>query len=148
MVQIVDAQLSIEHVRDHPGERRLVVEYEIAVPPDDGLIGEQIDAEAVVAAIDEHDAPVLPARTTWRIEGAFVLDAAGSTRLRLERTVHRADLDVEGDWWRTDLAGGTEPIAEFPDHLAAIVTLRAAGVEVATATTPVITGSWGALGDD
>ena len=39
-------------------------------------------------------------------------------------------------------------MAEFVDHLVARVTLRVDGLIVATAVSPTITGSWGALGDD
>jgi hypothetical protein len=62
--------------------------------------------------------------------------------------LHRVDLDVEQDSWDTDQAGGTKPIAEFADHLVATLTVSVEGREVATATSPVATGSWGALGAD
>jgi hypothetical protein len=72
----------------------------------------------------------------------------GVTARELTTEVHRADLDVERDWWRVNEGGGFEPIAEFVDHLVARVTLRVDGLIVATAVSPTITGSWGALGDD
>ena len=82
------------------------------------------------------------------MRNGFRMEQAGAFPRRLATDVHRIDLDVEQDWWRTDHGGGIEPIAEFPDHLVADVTLRIGNNAAATAVTPVLTGSWGALGSD
>ena len=146
-MRIVDPTLEVALVEGHPGDRRLVVTYGVEIAAPDPVIGTAVHEEAVVRARDEHDAPVLPAPIELRLERHDLTAAAGVTPRRLERRVHRIDLDVEQDWWDTDQAGGTTPIAEFADHLVATVTLRAGGV-VASAETAVVTGSWGALGAD
>jgi hypothetical protein len=74
--------------------------------------------------------------------------APGVTRRELSTDVHRADLDVEQDWWRITEGGSFEPIVEFVDHLVARVTVRSGDLVIATAVSPTITGSWGALGAD
>jgi hypothetical protein len=70
------------------------------------------------------------------------------TQRALGTDVHRADLDVEQDWWGITEGGSLEPIVEFVDHLVAHVTLRVGELVVARADSPPITGSWGALGTD
>ncbi len=148
MVVIVDPHLHVEHVAGHPGERRLVVTYTIEVPAGDPSIGRWIGEEATVHAEDARDAPVPPTDLTVQLEDRLVVEKPGRILRRLTTDVHRVDLDVEQDWWRTDHAGGIEPIAEFADHLVAEVVLRLGNDVVATAKTPMITGSWGALGTD
>ncbi len=148
MVVIVDPQLHVEHVAGHPGERRLVVTYSIEVPARDPSIGRWVGEEATVHAADAHDAPVPPTDLAVKLEDRVVVEQSGRIPRRLATDVHRVDLDVEQDWWRTDHAGGIEPIAEFVDHLVADVVLRLGRDVVATAQTPMITGSWGALGKD
>lgn len=148
MVKIVEPELHIEHIEGHPGRRRLVVTYRLEVAPGDPAIGGVIRDEAVVTAHDEHDAPVFPSHVQFRFGGEPTVAAAGTIQQRLEHEVHRFDLDVEQDWWDTDQAGGTKPIAEFADHLIATLTVSVEGHQVATATSPVVTGSWGALGAD
>ncbi|MDH3499104.1 MAG: hypothetical protein OEM97_03195 [Acidimicrobiia bacterium] len=148
MVTIVDPQLQVEAVPDHPGNRRLIVSYTIAVPAGDPAIGDWVLEEATVHARDCHDAPVPPTDLSVKMEGRTHVDQAGPIPRRIATDVHRVDLDVEQDWWRTDHAGGVEPIAEFVDHLVAEVALRLDADVLATAETPMITGSWGALGRD
>jgi hypothetical protein len=147
MVTIVDPQLRVEAVEGHPGERRLVVTYSIQVPPFDPDLGATLREDVVVTARDEHDAPVFPSELEVHLRGE-VSAQPGVTPRSLTTDVHRADLDVEKDWWRINEGGAFEPIAEFVDHLVARVTLRADDLIVAMATSPTITGSWGALGDD
>lgn len=148
MVRIVDPELHVEPRPGHRGDRRVVVTYHLVVDADDPVIGAPVEERVVVEPVDEHDAPVRPTSFSMSVRHRIVPTSAGTTVRHLSSDVHRVDLDVEQDWWRTDTGGGTEPIAEFLDHLAATVTLHADGEELARAVTPVVTGSWGALGDD
>jgi hypothetical protein len=147
MVTITSAELHVEPVTGVAGDRRLVVAYTIRVPEGDPMIGTSLVEEAVVHARDVGGTPVAPTELEVRMEGAFAVEAGEHGRA-LTTDVHRVDLDVERDWWRTDHAGGIEPIAEFVDHIVADVWLRSGDAVVATTTTPTLTGSWGALGDD
>ena len=147
MVMIVDPQLRVEALDGHPGERRLVVTYSIQVPPFDPDLGATLSEDVTVTARDEHDAPVFPSNLEVHLRGE-VTAQPGVTWRELTTDVHRAELDVEQDWWRINEAGAFDPIAEFVDHLVAKVTIRAGDLIVATAVSPTITGSWGALGDD
>ena len=148
MVKIFEPELHIEQVEGHPGQRRLIVTYRLEIAPGDPAVGGVVHDEAVVTAHDEHDAPVFPSHVQFRFGGEVSVAAAGTIRRHLECEVHRFDLDVEQDWWDTDQAGGTKPIAEFADHLIATLTVSVGGRQAATATSPVVTGSWGALGAD
>lgn len=148
MVRILDPELHIEAVDGHPGRRRLVVSYRLDVPANDPALGHWLHEEVVVHARDEHDAPVLPSPIEFHLAGDADALVPGSLERRLEREVVRVDLDVEQDWWDTDQAGGTLPIAEFADHLVAEIEVRARDHVVASAVTPTVTGSWGALGAD
>ncbi len=148
LVHIADPELHVERIEDRPGERRLVVTYRLEVADGDPLVGQVANDHAVVTAKDEHDAPVFPSHVEFQFGGEVAVEEAGAVERRLERVVHRADLDVEQDWWDTDQAGGTQPIAEFADHLIAVLTVSSGGRELDRATSPVVSGSWGALGSD
>ena len=148
MVKILEPELHIERIEGRPGERRLVVTYRLDIAPGDPVVGSVVHDEAVVTAKDEHDAPVFPSHIEFRFGGEASVETAGTIERRLEHEAHRFELDVEQDWWDTDQAGGTKPIAEFADHLIATLTVSAEGSAVATATSPVVSGSWGALGAD
>lgn len=148
MVRIIDPELHVEHVDGHPGDRRLIVTYRLEIAGGDAVVGAVAHDEVVVTAHDEHDAPILPAHIEFRFGDRLSIDRPGTVDRRLDCVVHRVDLDVERDWWDTDQAGGTTPIAEFADHLIATLTVSVDGRGVATASTPVVSGSWGALGDD
>lgn len=148
MTTVSDPELSVERVDGHPGRRRLVVTYRLDVPPGDPVVGERVDEDVVVAAHDEHDAPIAPLPVEFELHGDATIRSPGELARRLTSDVHRVSLDVEQDWWDTDQAGGTTPIAEFLDHLVATVTVRLHGDIVATGTSPTLTGSWGALGAD
>lgn len=148
MVTIVDPQLHVEHVGGHPGERRLVVSYGIASNADDSTIGATVREEAIVTARDEHDAPIFPSDLRVLLSSEVTVESAGVLERTLTTDVHRVDLDVEQDWWRTNDGGGFEPIAEFADHLVATITLTVGDELVASASTPTLSGSWGALGND
>jgi hypothetical protein len=148
MTLILDPELHVEVVEGHPGRRRLVVTYRLDIPDGDPVVGRDVHEEAVVHACDEHDAPIRPLAVEFRLEGDATIECAGVYPRRLVSEVHRVELDVEQDWWDTDQAGGTEPIAEFADHLAASISVRVDDRTIATADTPTLTGSWGALGSD
>ena len=148
MTRILDPELDVERVEGHPGDRRLIVTYRLDVPDGDAVVAQAVHEEAVVVSRDEHDAPIRPLAVEFRLEGDSTIERPGVHPRRLVSDVHRFQLDVEQDWWDTDQAGGTEPIAEFVDHLAATITVRLGDRTVATADTPVLTGSWGALGSD
>ena len=147
MVTIVDPQLRVEALEGHPGERRLVVTYSLHVPPFDEDLGATLSEDVTVTAVDEHDAPVLPSDLEVHLRDQVVAEP-GVTPRELSTDVHRADLDVEQDWWRITEGGSFEPIVEFLDHLVARVTLRSGDLVIARAVSPTITGSWGALGND
>jgi hypothetical protein len=148
MTRMLDPELHVEAVDGHPGRRRLVVTYRLEVAPDDPVIGGHIHEEVIVSARDEGDAPVRPLDVEFELEGEATIRSAGVFGRRLVSEVNRVDLDVEQDWWDTDEAGTTVPIAEFPDHLAAMVTVRFGDEVVAAGESPTVTGSWGALGSD
>ena len=148
MTAVLDPELRVERVDGHPGRRRLVVTYRLEVPPGDPVVGRELHERVLVTARDEHDAPVHPLPVEFHLDGDTMISAAGVFDRRLTSKVHRFDLDVEQDWWDTDQAGGTEPIAEFLDHLVATVTVLLDDEVVATGDSPTLTGSWGALGAD
>lgn len=144
---IVDPELRVETLDGHPGERHLVVTYALHVLPFDEDLGATLVEDVTVTAYDEHDAPVRPSDLEIRLRDEVVAQP-GVTQRALSTDVHRADLDVEQDWWRITEGGSFEPIVEFVDHLVAHVTLRVGDLVIAHADSPPITGSWGALGAD
>jgi hypothetical protein len=148
MTAVLDPELRVERIADDPGRRRLVVTYRLEVPVDDPVIGRRIHESAVVRACDEHDAPVRPQPVEFHLENDATIRSAGIFGRRLSTDVLRFRLDVEQDWWDTDQAGGTKPIAEFVDHLGATVSVHLDDVIVASGACPTVTGSWGALGSD
>ncbi len=148
VVTVLDPELRVEQVDGHPGRRRLVVTYRLEIPADDPVIGRQIQEEAVVTAVDEHDAPVRPEPVEFRLGNDATVDSAGVFGRRLWTEVHRFQLDVERDWWDTDQGGGTKPILELVDHLTATVSISLDEEVVASGVCPTTTGSWGALGSD
>ncbi len=148
MTRILDPQLHVEPVEGKPGRRRLVVTYCLDVPEGDAAVGASVHEEAIVGARDEGDAPIRPLRIEFHLEGDATVEEPGVHPRRLVGEVHRFQLDVEQDWWDTDQAGGTKPIAEFADHLAATIEVRQGEHILATADSPTVTGSWGALGSD
>ena len=146
MVTIRNPLLTVEEIPDHPGRRLLVVEFDLEVPPE---VASDTDLAEVVTvhAVDLGDAPVKPAEV--RIELRRVPSPYDRPEHhRFERQVTRVELDVEQDWWRSGPGGEVEPLSEFADHLVAEIVVRETGPVVATAETPVVTGSWGVLGGD
>lgn len=148
MPTISNASMTVDTVENRPGVRRVRVAYDVAWNPADAP-GDVLVERVVVRAVDEHDAPAHPTRTPVVVfHRTTVRPAADTEHREFESTVHRTDLDVEQDWWSTDESGATVPIAEWVDHLAADVSFHELGAVVADTTTPVVTGSWGALGAD
>ncbi|MGF1597915.1 MAG: hypothetical protein ACFCVK_13445 [Acidimicrobiales bacterium] len=148
MPTINEPTLTVRPVDGRPGQRRVVVDYELACEPDDPMAGAEAVEHVLVHAVDEHDAAVRPAGgPVLELQDRLVL-TPGRRRRTLEGLVDRVDLDVQQDWWSTDHGGSPQPIAEWLDHLTAEIRLRVADEPVVGATTPVVTGSWGALGRD
>ncbi len=145
MVSIRNATFDVYLVPEHPGRRLLVVEFDLDMGPDEDQ-GELMEA-VVVHAVDLGDAPVAPHDPLIELLRRPSVDGP-PTRRRFERQVARVALDVEQDWWRSGQGGEVEPLSEFVDHLAAEITIREVGPVVATARTPLVSGSWGALGAD
>lgn len=148
MPTIQDPKLFIEPVPGHPGRRRIVVSYDLVVPAQDVVWGETVTETAWIHGRDLHDAPAAATTRTITELRSEVAAPEGRLHRELDSEVNRVALDVQQDWWRTDTGGGVEPIAEFPDHLQGEIELRVGNAVVAKATTPILTGSWGALGSD
>ena len=146
MVSISHPVLAVEEVPAHADRRLLVVEYDLEVSPDEARDVE-LDESVVVRAIDIGDAPFRPSDLRVELHRGPD-DYANPQRRRFTRQVARVELDVEQDWWRSGQGGEVEPVSEFADHLIAEITVRRVGPVVATAKTPMVTGSWGALGAD
>jgi hypothetical protein len=148
VVTISNPVLTIDEVDGHPGERFLNVAYDLSCSETDPVVGCSLVERIVVQAVDEHDAPVLPRRLPIAEMHATVTVSAGTEHRSVSKVVQRMDLDVEQDWWSSRQGGDPNPIAEWLDHIAADIALLDAGELVAQATTPTVTGSWGALGKD
>lgn len=148
MSAIVDPHLEAETIEGKPGRRRLVVTYGLELDEGDIDPGADVLEQATIRSCDLHDSPTPPEPLEVRIERRDLEHQAGMHRRELSCEIKRVDLDVQRDWWRTDHGGGIEAIAELPDHLVAEVSVRIGDRLVAEATTPVTTGSWGALGED
>ncbi|MEL7156529.1 MAG: hypothetical protein AAFN30_08015 [Actinomycetota bacterium] len=145
---IADPLLQVLPIPDAPGRRELVVSYLLTWTEADTRPDGEAVARAVVRSRDLHDGPVRPEPFEVVIEEPESADGEGVWRRQLRLEVGRAQLDVLRDWWRTGHGGEIEAIAEFADHLVAEITIWLDGAVVASATTPVVTGSWGALGED
>ena len=102
----------------------------------------------LIRSEDLHDSPTAATALAIEIERADSVAGPGTVHREVSQEVRRTDLDVQQDMWRTDHGGGVEAIAELPDHLVAEITLSIDGRSVATAITPIVTGSWGAVGSD
>ena len=146
MPTIHDPILSVHHVAGHPGQRCLRVGYDLSCESTDSAVDGPVRAHIVIHAVDKRDAaieqrkaPILEADDTFIVE-------TGVEHRVFEQVVNCVDLDVEQDWWSSDLGGEPVPIAEWLDHISAEIRIHAAGQLVEEATTPVVTGSWGALG--
>ncbi|MFW2380605.1 MAG: hypothetical protein ACN4GZ_02520 [Acidimicrobiales bacterium] len=148
MASIHNQILDVSPVEGHPGQRTVRVEYDIVAHPGDAMVGAEIYERVRVHGVDLRDAPV-PANSRPLVihQESFIVEKGERHRV-VETTVHRSSLDVEQDWWNTGQGGETQPLAEWVDHLVAEIQLSDGLVEIDQASTPVVTGSWGALGPD
>ena len=146
--EIVDPSMSIEEVENHPGRRNVRVTYELVVRDPDPSAGQELLQRIVVHGVDEHDAAIPPRGEPVAVMEATIRAVSGTHQQMAEAIVNEVDLDVEEDLWRNTPSGDAEPIAEWLDHLVAEISLAEGQTVVATATTPVVTGSWGPLGSD
>ncbi len=148
MVELRDPELTVETVDEHPGQRRVRVRYALVCEPGDRIVDREIGERISVHAIDEHDAAVRPTREPI-VESTDVFTAGeGTTPRDIDWVCRRVDLDVQQDWWSSSPGGDPIPIAEWRDHIVADVTLSMSGRVVAQVRTPVVTGSWGAIGHE
>lgn len=147
VVVIRNPQIRIEPVGDGSARRRVVVTYGVDVDVADVVVDHDFAEHITVHAVDEHDAPARPDPQPVAERSDTMTCQLGTTERRVEFVVHRTSLDVSQDWWSSGSGGEVQPIAEWLDHLAADITLSSSGICVAQATTPTVTGSWGALGE-
>ena len=139
--------IEVEPVPGRPGRRCLRVSYDLVVDSASPAVGGVVNEKIVVSAVDLGDAPMAAnPHPIVVLEASFVAEAGRVTRCR-EAVVARTALDVEVDWWSSGDGGETVPIAEWADHIAAFVYLDVDGSAQSDAVTPVLTGSWGALGE-
>lgn len=122
--------------------------YDVGCGAADPVAGHPVTEHIAIHAVDEHDAAVRPRSTAILERDDTYVVTAGTHPRSVEAVVNRVDLDVEQDWWEADQGGDPVPIAEWLDHVVADIRLEFVGGAVVTATTPTVTGSWGALGHD
>ena len=144
MTRILNQRLEIDELPADAGRCLVRVAYEVEVAAGDPAAERAVDERIVLRAVDEHDAAVRPTPEPVVETNDTFTAAVGRTMRRVERPVRRIDLDVEQDWWSSGSGGETIPIAEWPDHLAADITLAIDDRSIAHVTTPTVTGSWGA----
>jgi hypothetical protein len=144
---ISNASLTVDVSERGPGVRRIRVAYDVEWGPTDAATDVLVEVVSV-HAVDEHDAPARPNDAPVIVFHRTVRPGSRTERREFEGFVHRTELDVEQDWWSTDESGATVPIAEWVDHVVADISFHEPGTAVAEARTPVVSGSWGALGAD
>ena len=138
--------IEVDSIPGRPGRRCLRVCYDLVVDSANPAVGGVVNERIVVSAVDLGDAPMAAnPNPIVVLEASFAAEAGRATRCR-EAVVARTALDVEVDWWSSGNGGETVPIAEWVDHVSAIIQVDVDGSARCDATTPVITGSWGALG--
>lgn len=148
MPTIVEPSFRVDPVPGKPGRRRLVVSYVLEF--DEGDLAAEIGSDTVERATvrdhDLHDAPTKTQPLAIVIERTGVVGEPGRYERELACEVNRVDLDVQQDWWRTGHGGQIEAIIEMPDHLIAEIEVVVGATLGTRTTTPVVSGSWGALG--
>lgn len=137
----------MEEVLDHPGQRLVRVVYHLVTGPDDRAVGFRAKERVVVQGIELGGDPIAVAQDPIATFVETHVVRAGDHVRTVEQLVHRVLLDVEHDWWSTGSGGETIPIAEWIDHLVAHIQIEIDDEVVAEALTPVVSGSWGALGE-
>lgn len=145
--RIARQRLAVEEVPGHPGRRLVRVDYDFAVDPRDSIVGHRADERVVIRGIELGGDPIAAAEEPIATLTASFIVAAGDQTRGVEQLVHRVFLDVEQDWWSTGNGGETIPIAEWADHLVALIQIEVDDAAITEALTPVLTGSWGALGE-
>ena len=145
MATIREPLLAVGKVTGHPSRRSVTVTYALDLDTDDHLLGHDIIERVVVHAIDEHDAAVRPDRRPVAERTATFEGRAGAQRRTADFIVEQTALDVQQDWWSSGPGGEIRPIAEWPDHIIADISLSTSGRVVAQVQTPTVTGSWGPL---
>ncbi len=141
-------RLTVEAVAGHPGQRLIRVTYHILASADDEAVGRLADERIVVMGIDLNTDPIAATNDPIVTSVSTHLIGSGDHVRRFEQLVHRVLLDVEQDWWKSGSGGETIPIAEWIDHLVAYIQVEIDGDVIAETLTPVVSGSWGALGSD
>lgn len=145
MADIRDPVLTIGPVEGDDRYRLAVVTYTLALEPGGRLVDRPVDERVSLHAVDEHDAAVRPDSRPFAERLHAYPGRPGSTERRVEIVVAREALDVQQDWWSSGPGGETQPIAEWPDHIAADIVLSRDSRVIAAVTTPTVTGSWGLL---
>lgn len=148
MATLFEPSLTIESIEGDPRRRRATVRFELGLGPDDDLVGQEIEELVRLHAVDEHDAVARPDMRPIAERRTTSPGSPGRHARTVEFVVDRADLDVQEDWWSSGPGGETRPIAEWPDHVAADVTISVGGQIVISITSPTVTGSWGVLAHD
>ncbi len=149
MVEITSPRLVITQGREHrPGTRYLHIDFDVRVAHDDPHAGRVITEQVTVHGVDVHDAPMRSTTSAVLEHRSAFTAATPLVHRHIEQAVVRADLDVAGDWWATSNEGEPMPIAEWLDHLVAEIVLLDDGAVLCRASSPIVTGSWGALGHD
>lgn len=143
-VAVRHPELHIGAVDGHPGQRRLRVTAEVFVS--DELAGATLTETITVRAARIEDPPVAPTTEPIVVSREVFQAIVGSTERRSDLIVNRSSLDVEQDWWSSGQGGETQPIAEWIDYIVADVQIAAGDEVLAEATTPIVEGSWGAVG--
>ena len=142
-------QFEIAELDGDPSRRRLQVSYDLvtAGPGEPGSTTE-VTERVVVHAVDRPGGVLPPTSEPLLEEETTFAAVAGTVHRAIEATVNRDQLDVEPDWWRTDLDGALQGIAEWADHIVAEIRISINGQVIDEATTSEISGSWGILGAD
>lgn len=148
MASIKNTHLEVLPFDEHVARRVVRVDYDLVAGPDDEVGSVEVREAIRVRGVGLGDAPVgansIPVAVS---ESTFTLQE-GTSRRTFEQVVRRSELDVEQDWWSSGNGGETQPIAEWVDHLVADIELSIDNTLVDEASTPIVTGSWGALGSD
>jgi hypothetical protein len=148
MALILHPTLESDHVHGHPGQRRLIVQYDLVLEPDDSALGHQLTEHVMVHAVDTGEAPTTPREGALLASETAFVGLQGRHRRTVEATLWRTELDVQEDWWRAGPDGSVEAVAEWVDHLTAEIRVLWSSEQIAGASSPILSGSWGALGRD
>jgi hypothetical protein len=148
MAAIENSRLEIQRVADHPGRRSVSVEFDLVVDDDDPLADREVELSVSVRGVESEVSPTHARTETIARRTETFRARAGRHHHNVVADIHRHELDVDQDWWSAGPGGEVVPIAEWVDHLVATVRLLDADQVVDEATTPVVVGSWGALGHD